>query len=43
MMGFALGIVGRVAHEDGDALVGHAFLEPLHDRHGETAEIVSSK
>ena len=34
----ALGIVGGVAHEDGDAAVGQALLEPLHDRDGEAAE-----
>ena len=34
----ALRIVGGVAHEDRDALVGEALLEPFHDRHGEAAE-----
>ena len=33
-----LGIVGGVAHEDGDAAVGQALLQPFHDRDGEAAE-----
>ena len=36
----ALGVVGGVAHEDGDAAVGELALEPLHDRQGEAAEAV---
>ena len=40
MLPLALRIVGGVAHEHGDALVGEARLEPLHDRQGEAAEAV---
>ena len=36
-------IVGRVAHEDGDAAIEQAPLERLDDRKGETAETVGRK
>ena len=40
MLALARRIVGGVAHEDGDALVGQALLQRLDDREGEAAETV---
>ena len=40
MTALAHGIVGRVAHEDGDAVVGQAPLKRLDDRKREAAEAV---
>ncbi len=40
MVRLAVRVVGGVAHEDRHAAVGQALLQPLHDRHGETAEAV---
>ena len=40
MLALARRIVGGVAHEDGDALVGEPLLERLDDREGEAAETV---
>ena len=40
MLALARRIVGGVAHEDGDALVGEPLLQRLDDREGEAAEAV---
>ena len=40
MLALARRIVGGVAHEDGDALVGEPLLQRLDDREGEAAETV---
>ena len=40
MAALAHGIVGGVAHEDGDAVIGQAPLERLDDRKREAAEAV---
>jgi hypothetical protein len=40
MLALACGIVGRVAHEDGDALVGQPLFQRLDDRKGEPPEAV---
>ena len=40
MLALARRIVGRVAHEDGDALVGQPLLQRLDDRKSEPAETV---
>ena len=40
VLALARGVVGGVAHEDGDAGVGEALLQRLDDRDGEAAEAV---